>query len=133
MSRSAERALTLGALLALLALPTCYESRGGGEEICNGADDDRNGLVDEPFRNADGEYYRVRHCGGCGIDCHEVFPSAAEVECALEPEAHCAIVSCPPPPAGTMGNASYHRRGAATKLSSTAPRLRASLTPPRPR
>ncbi len=38
-------------------------------ETCNGFDDDCDGVVDDGFRNADGDYDRVAHCGACGISC----------------------------------------------------------------
>ncbi len=38
-------------------------------EICNGADDNCNGIVDEPFINDDGLYVDVNNCGACGASC----------------------------------------------------------------
>jgi hypothetical protein len=38
-------------------------------ETCNGFDDDCDGSIDGPFKNAAGKYNKVEHCGGCGISC----------------------------------------------------------------
>ncbi|MCC6625701.1 MAG: hypothetical protein IT385_30985 [Deltaproteobacteria bacterium] len=38
-------------------------------EICNGRDDDCDGLVDDGFVDGDGAYRLVAHCGQCGLDC----------------------------------------------------------------
>ena len=39
------------------------------EELCNGLDEDCNGVVDEPFLTAQGQYGVTAHCGACGYDC----------------------------------------------------------------
>jgi hypothetical protein len=41
-------------------------------ELCNGADDDCNGVVDDGLVNAAGEYVSARACGSCATDCFEV-------------------------------------------------------------
>jgi hypothetical protein len=85
-----------GALLAVAILGGCYRDGGGTEEACNGRDDDMDGVVDGPFVDGDGVYFTVEHCGGCGIDCAEVFPTAAAVECRVEgTAARCRIAACP--------------------------------------
>ncbi|MBO4350026.1 MAG: hypothetical protein J6A01_03645, partial [Proteobacteria bacterium] len=38
-------------------------------EICNGVDDNCNGIIDEAFVNADGLYIDVDNCGSCGSSC----------------------------------------------------------------
>ncbi len=41
-------------------------------EVCNGADDDCNGEVDDGLRNDAGEYISPRACGTCASDCFVV-------------------------------------------------------------
>jgi len=43
-----------------------------GVELCNGRDDDCNGIVDDPFVDAQGRYVHLEHCGGCGGDCRSM-------------------------------------------------------------
>jgi hypothetical protein len=45
----------------------------GSAETCNYIDDDCNGVVDDPFRDAMGRYAGDRHCGACGFDCTEIY------------------------------------------------------------
>jgi hypothetical protein len=42
------------------------------EEVCNGADDDCNGVIDDGLVNASGEYISPRACGSCATDCFAV-------------------------------------------------------------
>ncbi len=58
----------------------------GGEETCNSADDDCDGLVDEGF-DLQGD---PRNCGGCDAVCNvpNAFPACHAGECAIE---RCAI------------------------------------------
>jgi hypothetical protein len=39
------------------------------EEVCNGRDDDCDGVADEPFVDAAGRYVDVHNCAECGFDC----------------------------------------------------------------
>ena len=41
----------------------------GAPEICNGRDMNCDGVVDTGFRNAEGVYDTVEHCGACGNAC----------------------------------------------------------------
>jgi len=42
----------------------------GTGEVCDGVDNDCNGIIDDPFLNLYGAYgVDIHHCGGCGVDC----------------------------------------------------------------
>lgn len=92
---SAAFALVLAASLA----GGCWRSHlCGSEERCNLLDDDCDGVIDEGYADEDGAYRGVDACGGCGIVCAEVFPTAAEVACVDDRELGpvCRIVRCAP-------------------------------------
>jgi hypothetical protein len=38
-------------------------------EVCNGRDDDCNGVVDDPFIDSQGRYVHLHNCSACGYDC----------------------------------------------------------------
>ncbi len=48
------------------------------QEVCNGADDDCNGQIDDGLRNSSGEYTSVRACGTCATDCFDVLQNLAK-------------------------------------------------------
>jgi hypothetical protein len=54
------------------AVPVCDAVAGTptGAETCDYNDDDCDGQVDEGFRQGDGRYVSVAHCGACGVDCN---------------------------------------------------------------
>ncbi len=91
-------------LLAVVAASGCYEHHLCGEaETCNFADDDCDRRIDEDFIDEDGVYFTAEHCGGCGVACAEVFPTAAETACEVAGgAARCVLVACP---------AGWHRAG----------------------
>lgn len=102
MSSSAEE--RTGFFLALAALAAlfvggCYVSRDcAGPEVCNYKDDTCDGRIDEDFVDEQGLYFLKAHCGGCGVDCDAVFPTAAETTCVADRTsgtASCRIVACP--------------------------------------
>ncbi len=100
----------LGRILAIaLALPSlaaCARSSvviagredGGSDseaELCNGLDDDRDGSIDEDFRDGDGRYVHAAHCGACGRACDAQIANATEVACTLtEGLPLCAATRC---------------------------------------
>lgn len=94
------RALVVGmAGVVLVVSSGCYRQGECGEpERCDYTDNDCDGRVDGPFRDDDGIYFTPQHCGGCGVDCDAVFPTAAATTCQVdraEGTAHCVLVACP--------------------------------------
>ena len=68
-----------------------------GPEICDGVDNDCNGVADDPFVDAVGLYTSEQHCGGCDVDCDALLPGATDTACEVGPQgAACRVVSCPP-------------------------------------
>jgi hypothetical protein len=93
--------LACAALLLLTNASCAREALCGGPEVCNYADDNCNGHVDETFVNAEGVYFTADHCGACNVRCSEVYPTAASTECHIDrtgsqPFAECRILACPP-------------------------------------
>lgn len=66
-------------------------------ELCDGADNNCDGRVDEGFVDGQGRYNTRAHCGGCGINCDEVILHAAVTECQIRDEVPvCIVVECMP-------------------------------------
>jgi hypothetical protein len=42
------------------------------DEVCNGRDDNCDGVADDPFIDESGRYVHLEHCGGCGKACVEL-------------------------------------------------------------
>lgn len=71
---------------------TCYgvEICNGGQwsncqlpdEVCNGQDDDCNGVIDDGFVDASGKYATSQACGQCGINCAVLQAPHAQPVCA---------------------------------------------------
>jgi hypothetical protein len=92
----------LGRLLFSMTIPcvivlvSCYEHEPcGSEELCNYADDNCDGRIDEIFRDEDGSYVGLENCGACGVDCAVVIPFGDELVCEeLEGGYGCRALSC---------------------------------------
>ena len=84
------------ALLLALCASACFESHPCGRERCDGIDNDCDGVTDENFTDDAGVFADTENCGGCGLRCSEVFPTALGTECVVEDgEASCRITECP--------------------------------------
>ena len=89
------RASLLAVAWSLLST-SCYRTASSPEETCNYLDDNGNGAVDEPFVDDAGDYALVEHCGGCGVNCEALFPSAETVACTPKNSGYiCEITACP--------------------------------------
>ena len=65
------------------------------EDVCDGFDNDCDGVIDNAFVGEDGAYSTVDHCGGCGLSCAGRFAFAAAVACDTSGEApQCVIDAC---------------------------------------
>ncbi len=101
MSSFADGIRFAGVALALVLAAGCYEQHLCGEaETCNFDDDDCDFRIDEDFVDENGVYATPEHCGGCGVSCAAVFPTAAETACEVIEEdgsflAQCVLVACP--------------------------------------
>ena len=59
------------------------DARVGTMEVCNGLDDDLDGVVDNGFRDSQGRYDTVAACGACNAPCPSTMPHALGVMCGL--------------------------------------------------
>ena len=67
------------------------------QEICDGLDNDCNGVVDDPFVDSVGEYSSDRNCGACGADCDALIPRAEQAACVDGVNGWtCEALVCPP-------------------------------------
>ncbi len=77
--------------------PNRVERRLPSPEVCNGQDDNLDGLVDNGFRDEIGRYVQLAHCGACSSPCPASLPNAVGVECGLiEETPTCVATACLP-------------------------------------
>jgi Protein of unknown function (DUF1565)/Putative metal-binding motif len=70
-------------------------------EVCNGVDDNCNGLIDEGLVDVNGNYVTVRACGSCAGDCYQVLldlarDGGAVVDGAATCEQRAGVLTCVP-------------------------------------
>ena len=66
-------------------------------EVCNGVDDDFNGIADDPFIDDAGLYVSDAHCGGCAISCNTSRKAELTAECQVRDGVPlCVATSCAP-------------------------------------
>ncbi len=73
--------------------PAAFLSRSGN------SDGGAHGVIDEDFRNDEGIYTSLEHCGRCNVSCDAVFPTAASTTCTPDAtinNAQCSIATCAP-------------------------------------
>ncbi|GMU60333.1 MAG: hypothetical protein AMXMBFR34_20960 [Myxococcaceae bacterium] len=72
-------------------------ARSPEPEVCNGEDDDCNGVVDEGFRDPRGRYTTLPHCGACGNNCATAIAHATATTCDVSTDApRCKVTACEP-------------------------------------
>ncbi|MEO1229979.1 MAG: MopE-related protein [Myxococcota bacterium] len=65
------------------------------DELCDGLDDDCDGVVDQPFVDEEGRYLQVDNCGACGRSCLDLIDGALETRCLLSDAGpRCEVVAC---------------------------------------
>lgn len=83
-------------LCAGVSGPICH-GQTPQAEVCNGADDDCDGSVDEDFVDQAGLYVKKEHCGACGQNCDYLMEHATATTCrVVDGQAVCRAVSCEP-------------------------------------
>jgi hypothetical protein len=66
------------------------------DEICDGADNDCDGKIDETFVDSRGAYSRdLRNCGACGADCTADVDAGLDLTCGGDPFAPSCVHDCP--------------------------------------
>jgi hypothetical protein len=73
------------------------------EEVCDEADNDCNGIVDDGFRDARGAYsLDIHNCGMCGVDCTLSAVPEGDLVCGGDPFAPSCVLACPDAEDGIM-------------------------------
>ena len=66
-------------------------------EACDFADNDCDGVTDDPFVDTEGVYTTTDHCGTCGNACAGKYPFALETVCSTDgPSPLCKVDACAP-------------------------------------
>ena len=84
-------------------IATCQGSKGWFcsadtpyAETCDFIDNDCDNVVDEDFKDDNGKYVALNHCGKCNFNCEGLFPNAISRCDANKPKPTCVVDSCEP-------------------------------------
>ncbi|MCB9785380.1 MAG: hypothetical protein H6744_01690 [Deltaproteobacteria bacterium] len=76
----------------------CTASGWGGctipSEVCDGLDNNCDGAIDEPFKNASGKYAVLANCGACGVSCLGIALPHADPVCNTAPAVPLCTYQC---------------------------------------
>lgn len=73
------------------------------DEVCDEADNDCDGTIDEGYRDARGAYsLDIHHCGECGVDCTLSTVPEGDLVCGGDPFAPTCVLECPDAVDGIM-------------------------------
>ncbi|PJB37888.1 MAG: hypothetical protein CO108_20130 [Deltaproteobacteria bacterium CG_4_9_14_3_um_filter_63_12] len=62
------------------------------DELCNGHDDNCDGIADDPFIDEQGRYVHLEHCGHCGVACADTIPHLlTDADGVVESAATCSL------------------------------------------
>ena len=79
-------------------IETCQASGWGGcalpKEVCDGEDNNCDGVVDEGFTDAEGKYTTVAACGSCGNGCGALSFANASPKCVVDQVSARCELSC---------------------------------------
>ncbi|MCC6622109.1 MAG: hypothetical protein IT385_12675 [Deltaproteobacteria bacterium] len=109
LQRGCERTNTVGGVVTTcVGLETCAAQGWGecalGADLCDNVDNDCNGVVDDPWIDADGVYFRDEHCGICGNNCKADVPANATRVCDASGDVPRCVVVCAEGTADIDGN-----------------------------
>ena len=83
-----------GAALCLGQAGWVCQAQEPGAELCDYADNDCDGDVDEGFKDANGEYTGFFNCGSCTISCEAGFPNAMATCDSDKDPPQCVVAEC---------------------------------------
>ncbi|MFO0711081.1 MAG: hypothetical protein U0353_14635 [Sandaracinus sp.] len=72
-------------------------------DVCDEVDNDCNGVIDDPYRDARGAYILdIHNCGECGVDCTLSRIPEGDLVCGGDPFAPSCVLRCPDTEDGIM-------------------------------